>query len=545
MEIRGIDDEEDLAEFLSDKPQITYDPFLMKGMSDGVDAICRSADKNEKICVYGDYDCDGVTSVCLLTEILQEIFPKGHVSYYIPSRFEEGYGLNKGAIKKIHDNGVNLILTADCGSVSFEEVEYAKKLGMNVIVTDHHNIDTKKADCILINPKQSDCKYPFKGLCGCGVAYKLVQGLRQKIGFDRSFILRALDLVGIATIGDIVPLVDENRTITKYGINELKKCKRESLRILADVMSLKLNEISSANIAFGIVPAINACGRMDDAKHAVRMIMGKDKEEIRNNAEKMYFLNSSRRSIQEKAFEECVKIVEENQSQYDFKVIKADVHEGVAGIVAGKIKDKYNRPCIIVTESEGLLKGTGRSIPGVDIYEILKAHEDIFIRFGGHKSACGFLTESKNLGVLTEELQEEIEKYKKNHPEIFEVRYDFDMELMVGEVTMELAEMLKKFEPCGEGNRMPVFKFSDVDIEYISSMGKDGRHIKFFASQGGYAIECINFGGGKEILRKHFTNSNESYNVDLIGKLDINEFRGKRKLQIIADGIIDKRKAYI
>lgn len=538
---RGIVKDEEVTEYLSLLPQKTYDPFLMLGMREAVDVICESIDNKEKICVYGDYDCDGVTSVCLLTAVLEEIATERQISYYIPSRFSEGYGLNKGALKKLKDDGISLVITVDCGSVSYDEVEYAKEIGLKIIVTDHHNIDDRKADCILLNPKQEECPYPFDGLCGCGVAYKLAQALQRHIGFDRSVIIRILDFVGVATIGDIVPLVDENRTITKYGLNEIRRGNRAGLRILSETISLKTEEISSTNIAFGIVPHINACGRIEDAKLAVEMLKSSKEKEIRDKANKIAYLNSKRKSRQDDAFKRCMDIVNKDQKDADFKVIKADVHEGVAGIVAGKLKDEFNRPCIIVTESDGKLKGTGRSIPEVNIYELLKKNEELFIRFGGHKSACGFLMEAKNLEVLQKSLQKDLSDLKKKNKGIFDVEVAYDMELEIGEVSIELAREIQLMEPFGEGNNSPSFRLNDVNVEFRRSMGKNYEHIKFLAHGDGIAVECISFGDGNEIYRKFFNNGKKNLTVDLIGNLDINTFNGNSKVQILVNAVIDKR----
>lgn len=549
LALRGIRSEGEIHEYLTAKPKKTYDPFLMLGMREAVDTICQCIENGDKICVYGDYDCDGVTSVCLLTSVLEEVMPKEDVSYYIPSRFTEGYGLNKGAVKKIKNSGTSLIITVDCGSVSYEEVEYAKNIGLKVIVTDHHNVNDKKADCILLNPKQEECKYPFDGLCGCGVAYKLAQGLQRRLGFDRGIIIRLLDLVGIATIGDIVPLVDENRTITKYGLNEIRQGRRQSLRILEEEISLHHEKVSSSNIAFGIVPNINACGRMKDAGIAVSMIKGSDDSDLRAKVQDVVYLNRLRKNMQEEAFEKCLEILD-GEPKADFTVVKADVHEGIAGIVAGKLKDKLNRPCVLLTESDGKLKGTGRSISGVNIYELIKKQEDFLLRFGGHKGACGFLMEKENFQEFKEALQKDAYGLRIENQGIFEKEVSYDMELKLSDVSLDLADSIAEMEPFGEGNPEPSFLFRDVYIYPNMRMGREKQHIKFIASKDGKYVDCINFGDGAIIWERFFNQSSMNYDenymkVDLVGPLVINQFNGNRSAQIVIndiDAIIDKKR---
>ena len=255
---RGITEETDILEFLSEKPNRTYDPFLLKNMEAGVDFLLSSIEQNRRICIYGDYDADGVTSISLLMQILSHLTQ--NLTYYIPSRFDEGYGLNKDAIDQIKDDGVDLIVTVDCGSVSHEEVEYGKSIGIDFIVTDHHNINERPAECILINPKQADCNYPFKQLAGCGVAFKLAQGIQRKAGLSKTILTEVLDLVAIGTIGDIVPLIDENRTLTKYGIGIINSMKRPGLKRLIQEVGLTTGKIKSENIAYIIVPPFK-CSR--------------------------------------------------------------------------------------------------------------------------------------------------------------------------------------------------------------------------------------------------------------------------------------------
>ena len=335
---RGLHTEEEITEFLSAKPQKTYDPFLLLNMEAGVDFLLSSIENDEMICIYGDYDADGITSTAVLMEVLSHLTDR--LTYYIPSRFEEGYGLNCKALDKIKAAGVDTVVTVDCGSVSCEEVDYAKKIGLKILVTDHHTVTDKIADCLVINPMQPGCTYPFKHLAGVGVAFKLAQAVAAETGLDRRIVNRTLDLVGIGTIGDIVPLVNENRTLAKYGIRAVNVSQRTGLEELIAGVGLHKGKISSENISYIIVPHLNACGRMDDAKKAAKLMLEQGKDEAEKGVEYMMQCNSRRKQMQEDTFARCCQIVEEKYKDDLFLLIDLpDAHEGITGIVAGRLKE--------------------------------------------------------------------------------------------------------------------------------------------------------------------------------------------------------------
>ena len=405
---RGIDSEEEMLEFLSDKPQKTYDPFLLPDMEAGVDLILAEIKAGSRICIYGDYDADGITSTALMMDVLRKLTTDDKLGYYIPSRFEEGYGLNMEAIKTIADSGADFIITVDCGSVSYEEARYARELGMRILVTDHHNITDVMADCLLINPKHPKSQYPFKALSGCGVAFKVAQGIQQKAGLPKSVLTEVLDLVAIGTIGDIMPLIDENRTMTKFGMRVINSGRRKGLTKLIEGASLKKGSVSSENISYIVVPHLNATGRIDDASQAVELLCRdlNDREQDRI-VEDILKKNRLRKNLQDETFRACAENIDKDDLQ-DIIIIKADgAHEGITGIVAGKIKETYYRPTIIVTpsgEDDRYLKGTGRSVEGVNLYQLLKTQENLFEKFGGHSGACGFLIKKEYFDQLKEGL---------------------------------------------------------------------------------------------------------------------------------------------
>lgn len=527
---RGLTNSEDISEFLSDRPQKTYDPFLLLNMKAGVDLLLSEINSGNRVCIYGDYDADGVTSVCILSHVIGML--TDNFTYYIPSRFDEGYGLNNEAISRIKADGVSLIITVDCGSVSYEEVEFAKQLGMKVIVTDHHNIDDVQADCILINPKQSQCRYPFKELAGCGVAFKLTQAICRQTGLPKSVINDVLDLTAVGTVGDIVSLTDENRTIVKYGLNRINSGSRPSLRRLTEAISL--SSVTSENIAFGIAPHINAAGRMASAREAVELFTTRDKDVVENKVHRLIEFNRERKKKQEAAYNQCMDMISGDEN---FIVLHmTDIHEGIAGIVAGKLKESVGRPVIIVTPStEGFLKGTGRSIESVDIHAVLSKHSELFERFGGHRSACGFLMPEENLAKLTEALEHEMLQLLQENSGLFDKAIEWEMVLSPEEITVELAKKLDKLEPFGQGNPKPAFKICEALLTDIRFMGEAQTHAGFAAvSSSGARAGCVLFQKAQE--KKPLITAGRP--VDIIGRINVKKWNGRESVQFIVEEIM-------
>ena len=550
---RGITAGEERDEYLSAMPERTYDPFLLDGMKAGVDLLISAAENGDCICIYGDYDADGVTAstvmACGVSRLTDNWF------FYIPSRFEEGYGLNVAAIDKIIERGADLIITVDCGCVSINEVRYALEKGLKVIVTDHHNIEDSIAEGIVIDPKKPAVfmaeegkePYPCRDLAGCGVAFKFIQALQRNADLPKSMLSEALDMVAVGTIGDIVPLKDENRTLVKYGIAAANSGRRPSLSRLAEAISL--DEITSSNIAFGIVPHINASGRMASAMAAVELFNSTDDDVIDNRIQQLIQYNRQRKSIQEEAFNKCTEMISGDENFIVLKV--SDMHEGIAGIVAGKIKDRYSRPAIIVTPSDevgrgdgdvSLLKGTGRSIDGVNIYEVLNNCSDLFIRFGGHSKACGFLMEENNLDSLVESVNRDLESQLSENPDLFAKAVEFDAEITPEEVTVELARELMKMAPFGEGNPEPVFLMRNVSIKSLSYMGANDVHARVSAcapmtgpgadGRNAYA-GCVLFRKAQEL--KSLLEGREKVNIT--GTVSHQVWRGQERVQFIVEDI--------
>ncbi len=532
---KGITDKKEIEEFLSEKPQKTYDPFLIKNMKEAVEKILDCLQKHRKIIIFGDYDVDGVASTSLLIEFFQQITT--NIDYYIPNRFSEGYGLNKEAITYIKEEMKGeLIITVDNGVSSYEEVEYAKEIGIDIIVTDHHNPPDKLPECILIDVKQRDDNYPFKELCGCGIAFKLAQALQRKLNLPKSALSNLLDLVALATIADIVPLIDENRTLVKYGLKVINSNRRLGLSVLKEVVGLKDKKINTGRIGFTIGPCFNAAGRLEDAKLGVQLLLEDNKEKAFELANLLYTLNRERQAIQEKGEEYCRLLVEERFLDYDFLVLKADeVSEGVIGIIAGKIKDIYYRPTLVLTKSEeGYLKGSGRSIKGIDIYEEMKSVSDLFLGFGGHEMACGFSIEEDKLEELRERLNSRVKEIKTQDPDIFVPKLDIAIELGANELTLDLVEEISKLEPYGMGNPKPLFMLKDIEVNtnWTKACGSNKTHLKFSGKKNGSYLNGIGFS-----LAERYDNLGNPEQVDIAFTPNINEYNGKVSAQMMIEDL--------
>jgi single-stranded-DNA-specific exonuclease len=526
---RGITASNDIAEFLSEKPIRTYDPFLLRNMRKGVDFILSAIEENKRICVYGDYDVDGIAATALLVRALRYI--TDNVDWYIPSRFSEGYGLNKDALRNIADSGARAVITVDCGSVSSEEAAFGKSLGLDLLVTDHHNIEGRAADCIIINPKQEGDSYPFRDLAGCGVAFKLAQALRQTLSLPKGMLNDALDLVGLATIADIVPLVDENRTFAKYGLKALNRMRRPGLRSLVEKLGLEGKTISADKVAFVIAPHINAAGRMGEARDVVELLLTEDAAVIGRVTDELIAYNSARKKVQEEVFENCDEIAArmfENETPI-FVINAGDAHEGITGIVAGKLKEKYNRPVIILTNSTGetdaaYLKGTGRSVASVDMYELIKDYEDMFEKFGGHAMACGFLMEASDEDRFREILIRDMNRLLARSPDLLTNSLPIpDAVINSREVNMDFAVRLKALGPFGNGNPIPLLVMRSQIISNLARIGEQGRVLRFSAG----SVPCVLFKRADEFYGVLASGKR----VSVFGCPTTETYKGKQRIQ--------------
>ncbi len=515
LEQRNISSSEALQRFFEPKLENLYDPFLFKDMNIAVERIIKAMRNGENIMIYGDYDVDGVTSVTILYDGLFKL--GGKVSFFIPSRFQEGYGLSQDGIDAAKERQVSLIITVDCGITAVEESVYAKSLGIDVIITDHHEPGLTLPPAIaIIDPKLDTCSYPFKELAGCGVAYKVLQGLCQRLEMDPSFPEQYLDLVAVGTAADIVSLVDENRILVKNGLTILQSNPRPGIFALLEICSLIEKRISVSTIVFIIAPRINAVGRISNAKKAVHLLAAKSLQQARNIARIMEKENNARKKIDEMTFNEAQEMVE-NTIDIDSKRIlvlaKKDWHPGVVGIVASRIMEKYNRPSILLSIQDGIGKGSARSTSNFNIYSALKHLEHLFISFGGHRYAAGITITEEDIAVL----DEEINMGSEGELQIEEMvpKLNIDAEITFTQLTASFFNSIKRLSPSGPSNMRPVFVSKNLQV-YGKATVVGKNHLKVKFKQDGVVVDAIGYRLGEyvKIFNKPKTRINCAYVIE-------------------------------
>ena len=534
LKSRGID-EDGLEEFFSSKPKLAYDPFLLTNMRAGVDLLLKAIDDGKKIVIYGDYDVDGITSTALMMKVLSSLTE--NVDYYIPSRLDEGYGLHKESIDKIAADGGEVILTVDCGSVSREETEYAHSIGLETLVTDHHSVSEVRAEGLIINPRLPEDGYPFKGLAGVGVAYKLALAIAREREVPKDIMSEILELVTVGTIADIMPLLDENRTIVKFGLRFIHLgCKNKGLRRLIDLSGFDYKSLRVTDISYGIAPKINASGRLGDATIGVKLLLAEDESEIEKYCTELIETNQERRSLQDAAYRKGLEMVDDELKRGDFLMLEInDSHEGVLGIVAGKVREDFNRPVVVISQNGDNYRGTGRSIPNVNLFEMLDKYRDDFVSFGGHSAACGFTIGADKAYTLRDRLNEDLAEMLRMDEHLFDIDYSYDAEARPNVVNMEFAEAIEMIEPCGKGNEVPSFLFRSVTVGDWKYLKDDNSFAKFSISDdGGNKLECILFHDAE----KSFEISSGGEPVDVIGNIEINRWRDTKKVQMVVDWVL-------
>lgn len=515
-------DEKNIEIFLNPTRKNFHDPFLMPDMNIAVDRIIKAIENKEKIIIYGDYDVDGITSITVLKSFLEE---RGiHVDTYIPNRLEEGYGLNIPAVEKIAEQGYTLMITVDCGISGIEEIEHANSLGIETIVTDHHEVGDSLPNALaVVDAKRKDNQYPCRDLAGVGVVFKLIQAIGIKLELEEKEYLKYLDIVCIGTISDIVPLVDENRVIAKLGLMLVQQTRNIALRSL--LISSGYKNIDSNTISFGVAPRINACGRMGHADEALNLFLSKDIYEVNELTQKLNNYNKIRQEKEKIIYEEAVKQIEKNKLNEKSAIIVGgeNWHHGVIGIVSSKITDLYFKPSILLCYEGDIAKGSGRSIPGFDLHDALMKCQDTIEKFGGHSMAIG-ITIKKN---KFKEFSEELEKVAKDAKvdEIIPI-INIDAKINLNEINKEMVESLKQLEPFGEGNKMPIFAFKNLKIDSIRAL-TEGKHIKMTLKDGNNIINAIGFNLG--YLSNEYRIGDK---IDVVGNLEINTFNGVDNLQI-------------
>ena len=519
---RGINKKEDIDLFLYPKRNDFHNPYDMPDMEKAVERIIKAKENNEKIIIYGDYDVDGITSITVLKSFLKDIGIEA--SYYIPNRLNEGYGLNIPAVEKIAGEGYNLMITVDCGITCIEEINKANELGMDVIVTDHHEVGDSLPNAIaVVDCKRKDNKYKCRDLAGVGVAFKLSQALAMKLGIEEKEYLKYLDIVCIGTISDIVPLVDENRVISKLGLMLVNQTKNIGLKAILNISGYK--NIDSTAVSFGIAPRLNACGRMGHADEALKLFLSNNINEVNEIANQLNEYNKIRQNIEKSIYEDAIKQIEEKNLENNKTIVVSgkEWHHGVIGIVSSKITEMFFKPSILLCLEDGLAKGSGRSVPGFDLHEALLKCQNSLEKFGGHAMAVGLTLKEKSIPEFNKKLEEVAEEA---HIEDIVPVIKIDAKINLNEVTKEMVESLKMLEPFGEANKMPVFVYKNLKIDSIRALS-EGKHLKLTLKDQNVIVNAIGFNMG---------NLAEDYRIgdkiDAVGTLEINSFNGVDSIQI-------------
>jgi single-stranded-DNA-specific exonuclease len=524
---RGVDSVEGVKDFLHPTLDQLEDPFTMKGMQDGVARVSEALRANEKITVYGDYDVDGITATSLLYLALNRL--GAQVSYYLPNRLVEGYGLSHEGIDKAAKDGCKLIVTVDTGITANEEVEYARSKGIDVLITDHHEAAGELPQAVsIVNPKQPECNYAGGELSGVGVAFKFAQGLYQSLGQDASELYEHLDLVALGTSADIVPLVKENRILTKFGIREIARTNKPGLKSLEFVSGLIGKELNASHIVFVLAPRINAVGRLGDASMAIRLLTTRDDRIASEIAHALDDENRRRKEIDGETLNQALAQIESMvDGDEDSAIVLASEgwHQGVIGIVASRLVERHHVPTIMIAIDKGVGRGSARSIPGFHLCEALKECEDLLMRYGGHKYAAGLSIEQDNIPEFIERFKA-VSKRKLNSEDLAPKRF-IDMELELSDITEEFLNSLEDFEPFGPKNLRPLFITRNCDVSR-QPMLVGRNHIRMRVSKSGVSHDVIGFGLGRfvEPLRAN------SSPLDIVYVAEFNVWNGVKRIQL-------------
>ena len=526
---RGVYNTDDLNLFLSPKISLLANPYDIPDMEKAAQRVILAKEKGEKVAVYGDYDVDGVTGTSILILALKDLGI--NATYYIPHRYSEGYGLNNNAIKKLSDEGVKLIITVDCGISNVKPIDYANSLGMEVIITDHHNIPPILPSAhSIVNPKLMELGANARELSGAGVAFKFAWGLYRTAGIkDSTKLMGLLDLAGLGTIADIVPMLDENRVLAIYGIKNLNESKRIGIKKLIEVAGIK-KRITTETVNYSLAPRLNSAGRLEHASLSVELLITEDEMKAKTLALELNRLNTKRQSIGSQIQKEAFSMID--ASGKSIILSGNNWHPGVIGIVASKAVDAFYRPTILIGVNEGIGRGSARSIDGLNIYEVLETCRDLFTDFGGHKKAAGFEIPQENIPELVERLKKTIDDILSDNDLM--PKLEIDAALEPNEITMALASELELLDPHGEENPPPVFISYGLKLTQMRRVG-DGSHLKGRFTDGKVSLEAIGFslGSMEEKLKL-------GENYDLAYNLEVNEFNGYESAQL---NLVDMREA--
>ncbi|MBK5241383.1 single-stranded-DNA-specific exonuclease RecJ [Clostridium sp.] len=548
---RGLNNEVDIKKFMRASLDDLYDPFLMKDMEKAIGIIVLSIGNSEKIVVYGDYDADGVTSTVILYKALKHC--GALVDYYVPDRENEGYGINSDRIRKLKQQGVSVILTCDNGIAAIEQVKLAKELGMTVIVTDHHELAFDEEDSgvrtfkipladAVINPKQVECNYPFKNLSGAGIAFKFVQALYIKLGIDCEKAQELMEIAGIGTICDVVDLVSENRTIAKNALKALTNTKNLGLKCLKEILGIEGKEMKSYNVGFQIGPCINATGRLDTAALSVELLLCEEETRAKDLAKVLFDLNKTRQEMTTVNVEEVIKLIENSTYKNDkvLVIYKDTIHESIAGIVAGRVREAFHVPTIILTKGKDNPKGSARSIEEYNLFEELIKCEELMEKFGGHPMAAGLSIKEENI----DRLREKLNRICTLTDEDIVPKVRIDQRMPLNKINYEIIEELEMLEPFGKGNPAPLLAEKNISVLKIDILGKNANTLKIKCRVSGEdkIIDGICFNKVEEFIEMlkdnygqdhmNYLKSPRGMKLDLIYSPQINEYNGRTSIQL-------------
>lgn len=523
---RGIDSFEKAKDFF--RPQLSHlhDPWLMKDMQKATDRILSAFQQKEKILVFGDYDVDGTTSVACMYQFIVSVYKNELVDFYIPHRYREGYGVSKQGIDFAKENGFTLIVSLDCGIKSIELIAYARELGIDFIVCDHHLPDAEvPAAVAILNPKQKDCTYPFKELCGCGVGFKLISALAQKLNVAEEKVLCYLDLVATAIAADIVPITGENRILAFYGLQQVNSKPSNGIKALM-FLSKAEKQMHINNLVFMIAPRVNAAGRMDDAKKAVQMFISPTFEEALQYAELLHADNDERKEADSSISEEALAIINSSEILRNRKttvLFQPHWHKGVVGIVASRLTDSYYRPTIVLTQSGEYAAGSARSVAGFNLYEAVHACREHLLGYGGHFAAAGLTLLTQNIDAFSDAFEKVVSETilpEQLIPEII-----VDAELSFSDIRQPFFNIIKQMEPFGPENMRPVFITRNVSDTGFSKIVKD-QHLRLVVKHDNITLTGIFFKAA------HLLPIIQQGNFDLVYTIDENEWNGSTTLQL-------------
>ena len=553
---RDIIDENIINSYINPVYKYLHSPKTMKDVVIAVDIIKRKIQENKKIRIIGDYDVDGIISVFILYTALKKC--GANVDYEIPDRIKDGYGINENIVKVAYDEGVDTIITCDNGISAIDQIQYAKDLGLTVIVTDHHDVPfieedgvrtflSSQADAI-INPKQIECEYKFKSICGAGVAFKLMEALYEEIGMDKEECYKLIEFVAIATVCDVVDLIDENRIFVKNGLEMLNNSKNIGINALKKACGLEDKEITAYHLGFVIGPCLNASGRLDSAKKGLELLLMEDDEEAEKLAQEIVDLNDARKNMTKEGVDRAINIIDSTDINNDkiLVVYIPDIHESLAGIVAGRVKEQYNKPTIILIKSEEGVKGSARSIEEYNMFEGLLACKELLDKFGGHPMAAGLSLQEDKVDELRIALNNKCELTDEDLTR----KIMIDSSLPLEYLNLHLIEELNVLEPFGKGNSKPVFGVRDAKITKAMLLGKDKNVLKLkLLTNNNITIDAMIFNDlenfeskiiekyGNEELDNLYNKSNNNIPMDFTFYPSINEWNGNKSIQIVVNGI--------